>query len=454
MTAQEPRPQGRTAGDSFVFLAATGFSLVLGLVSGVVTARVLGPADRGVYSVVVMLVGLAVHAGSLGLGDAALVEIRGRKASASSVAGATVTLVGAATVTAAAALALVIFVVVQRPSLGVIGAAGVAVACTTFGAALAPVLVAVGGSRASSLTFLVTSGVTTLTLALWLLVAGGGVAAAVLAGAAGGLAGILLLLFSLRRRDVHVRPRHDGDYARRALRYGVPIQAGVLLSALTARIDLLLVYRLLGDAPAGQYSVALTMTVLAMSSASSVSYGVFPHMAGADAADALPLVRRTLRAGLTVTLLAVPPLLVAAGIGIPLAFGRAYRAAVLPGALLVVAGSISGILYLAARVAAARNKPGVLPRASLVYLVVLLAGDLLLIPLLGLPGAAVAAVVGAAAGLLVALRALEGLVPGSISWQLVPRRTDVLELVRLPRSLVASRPWVGRSLWVRRHDPS
>lgn len=445
MTAHEQPLEGRAAGDSLVFLAATAAGLVLGLVSGVVTARVLGPHDRGVYSVVVMLVGLAVHAGSLGLGDAALVEIRSRNGVASAVAGATLTLVAAATAVAAVVLALVTFLIVEDAELSLVAAAAAAVVCTTFGAALAPVLVSVGGSRASSLTFLATSTVTTATVAIWLLVAGGGVNASLLAGAVGGLAGLLLLALFLRRRGVQLHPRIDRDYSRRALRYGIPVQSGVLLSALTARVDLVLVYRLLDAPSAGQYSVALTMTVLAMSAASSVSYGAFPQMAGVDVDGALPLVRRTLRAGLTVTLLSVPPLMAAALVGIPVAFGPEYRAAVLPGVLLVVAGAFSGLLYLAARMAAARNRPGVLPQASLVYLVVLIAGDLALIPWLGQRGAAVAAVLGALAGLLVAVVAVERLVPGSLSRQLVPRRSDIVELIRLSCSLLRSRSRAQRT---------
>ncbi len=317
MAAEQHRPHSGTAGDSLVFLSATAVGLVLGLLSGVVTARVLGPGERGVYSVVVLLVGLAVHAGSLGVGDAALVEIRGRRGAASAVAGATVAVVAAAALAAGTLVALVTQLVVDGATLALVAAAAVAVVFTAFGAALSSVLVAVGGSRASSATFLATSAVTTLTLTVWLVVADGGVVAAVLSGAVGGLVGVVMLRFSLQRRGVGLRPVGDREYARRALRYGIPIQSGVLLSALTARADLLVVYRLLGDTAAGQYSVALTMAVLAMTAASSVSYGVFPHMAGADEAAAQPLVRRTLRAGLTVTLLSLPPLALAAVIGTP-----------------------------------------------------------------------------------------------------------------------------------------
>jgi hypothetical protein len=69
----------------------------------------------------------------------------------------------------------------------------------------------------------------------------------------------------------------------------------------------------------------------------------------------------------------------------------------------------------------------------------MLAGDLALIPPFGILGAAVAAVIGAAAGAVVALRSLNHLIPGAVTRETLPRTRDFGELLKLPVTLLGPR---------------
>jgi O-antigen/teichoic acid export membrane protein len=430
---------GRAAGDAAIFLSATVGALLLGIVSGVVTARALGPEARGIYSVTVLLIGIFTPFGSLGLGDAAMVEIRRGGAEPSDVAGSTALATGLATILAGLAVGGALLLTVPAAGVPLLLAAASGVVLGAASASLSPVLVATGGSRTSSAAFLATSAATTATLTVWLVFVRGGVTAAVLAGSVGATAGCLVILRGLRTRGVAARLRWDAAYIRRALRYGIPLQVGVVLASLTARVDLLVVYSLEDATAAGHYSVALTIAAVAAIAASSVAYGAFPHIAAAEPSTAPSLAQRTMRAGTAATAASTPVLALAAFLTIPIVFGHEYSVAAAPGAVLAVAGALNGILFLAARLAAASGDPKVLPASSAAFLLVMLAGDLALIPPFGILGAAVAAVIGAAAGAVVALRSLNHLIPGAVTRETLPRTRDFGELLKLPVTLLGPR---------------
>ena len=429
------------AGDSFVYLSATLGSLVVGLVSGVVTARALGPADRGTYSVVVFLVGLANVLATVGLGDAAVFEVRNKGRRLESVAGTTLTAVLLASVLAGGVAAVAVALTVDVDPLLLLASSS-AVVAAGLTSLMSSLLLAAEGSRVSSIGLLVVSCATTAALVVLLVGLQGGVAAAVSAGTLGSLVGGAVLHAALRRRGVVVRPRRlDWGYVKQALRYGIALQLGTLLTAVAARFDLLVVYSLLGRGPAGRYSVALTMAMLAATPGSSVSWGAFPQLAGTSATAAPDLVRRSLRAGLAISLLSAPPLAAAAVVAIPLVYGPDYAPAAAPGAVLVIAGTLTGMQYLAARLAAAQGRPRALPMSFGAFLAVMLSADFLLIPVFGLSGAATAAVIAATAGVGVALRELAQAAPGSLTRGALPGLADLRELVRLPLTML---PALGR----------
>lgn len=436
VVGEQGQRRGGVAGDSFAYFAATVGSLAVGLISGVVTARTLGPSDRGDYSVVVLLVGLAGLLSGLGLADAAVYHVRSTGRRLQDVAGGTLTVVLVATGVACVAVAVAVRVLLPDAETGLLLAAAAAVASAAVAALLSTLLLAVGGSRAASFGFLLVSTATTVAVVVLLVVRPGGVRSAVAAGAVGSSVGVAWLFLALRQRGVLVLPRSvDRPYLRGALRYGLPVQLGALLTAVAARVDLLVVFTLLGSAAAGQYSVALTMASVATAPASAVSWGAFPQLAASAENDVVLLVRRCLRAGLTVTLL-VAPVLLGGSLLIPAVYGAEYEPAAVPGVLLAISGLLTGLQYLTARLAAARGRPRALPLSSLAFLGVMLGGDLLLVPAWGLVGAAVAAVAGALVGLGVAGRELECVVPGALSRTILPRPGDLLELLRLPRTML------------------
>ena len=76
----DPRPAGLVK-NSVLRFAYDGSGLILGTISSIVTARVLGPSDKGTLAVLTFVTLLVIQCCTLGLGDAAVVRVGQGKAS-------------------------------------------------------------------------------------------------------------------------------------------------------------------------------------------------------------------------------------------------------------------------------------------------------------------------------------------------------------------------------------
>jgi O-antigen/teichoic acid export membrane protein len=420
----------RVSGDSLAFLAAVGSGLVAGLAASVASARLLGPADRGLYSIVMLLVAITSQVATAGLGDAALYAVAGRHTSIEEEAPYAVgTAIAAGSLGAVLLLPLVVGLVGGRGGAADALAGAVVVATAVLVAVLPSLLIAVGQTRRGSLIYACNSIALAISLVAVLSVHPT-VSFAVLAAVPANVLTLALLTWSLRRSQVPLRPRFDVRHAGRLLRYGGPVQAGLLLNSLAARVDLLLVYWFLGSAAAGYYSVALTLSVVASSAAVSLTHGVFPRLPGLDPSAAKDLGERAVRTVLAASVLIAPALWLASPVAIPAAFGEAFRAAVLPSMLLVAAGVLTGLQWLLSRMAAARGAAVALPLSFSAFLLVMVAFDCLTVPRLGLVAAAWGSVLGGATGVIAAWVALRRLPEGRFPLRsTLPRAVDFRRLL-------------------------
>lgn len=180
--------------------------------------------------------------------------------------------------------------------------------------------------------------------------------------------------------------RPDWSLARRALGYGLRLQ-GVQLAAL--RLDLLLLPAVVGAAQVGFYSIALNISSMVVTLFGSVAMVVFPVAATGDLAGA----RRALEGGLRLTFIGggatVLAIAATAPWVVPFVYGAEFGASVTPLWLM-----LPGILLCAANVTLTaglqgEGRPG---RASLIQLtgmVVLVVGFFLTVPDHGIAAAAV-----------------------------------------------------------------
>lgn len=175
--------------------------------------------------------------------------------------------------------------------------------------------------------------------------------------------------------------------------YGLKIYPASVTGYFSYRADILVLGAMLGDAAAiGLYTFAVSLAELAFMVPDSVSTVFFPRVAGMDRRSADALAPQMSRFTLLVTALAVialvPAAWVATHVVLP-AYAESMPAflVLLPGVMAlsvskVLAGYIGGL-----------GLPLMVARASVTNLVVNLAANLLLIPVFGIIGAALASLI-------------------------------------------------------------
>jgi O-antigen/teichoic acid export membrane protein len=165
-----------------------------------------------------------------------------------------------------------------------------------------------------------------------------------------------------------------------------------LIGLLNYRVGLFVVERTLGLSATGVYSIAVTVAELLWFVSGSLTQAVYSRIGQPDSARAAATTLRVLHLGVAALLLVAPLLWLLAWALLPWALGDAYRAslaplaALLPGALL-----FGGASALSAWFTNHAGRPQVPARVAGLSLLVNAVLSALLVPRLGLVGAALAA---------------------------------------------------------------
>lgn len=391
--------------NSVARLVSDCWTLAMSLVAATVAARLLGLAGKGFYSSLILLAGAFIQVFSAGLGEAAVVLVgQGRytlRMAASATWAAILPLSGAGV-----GLFLVVARLVLRPTsadarLAVVFAAvlvGVMVCHTTAS------LFLLAQERVVWASALAMAMATVTTTTLWLLMAMAhmGTRGAVLGSLAGATITCGAAVIMLWRVHLLPRPRWSSAFLAPAVRLGSQMQVSNLLVTLTARVDLILVYRLRGAAVAGGYSVALTVGALVGIVPVAISYASFPRLAWLGDDDARTLTTQLFRVGMLAAMALGAALALITPFLVPVAFGSSFKSAIAPSLLLIPGGILWSGQWLLARAAAARGRPRALSISFTVNFLTMVTVDLLLIGPLGAVGAGVGTLVASAAGLAVA----------------------------------------------------
>ena len=178
--------------------------------------------------------------------------------------------------------------------------------------------------------------------------------------------------------------------ARSVAAFGARGQLGDLLMLMNLRLDFLILGALAGPAVLGQYAVASKCAELMRLPSTACNYVLYPRFARVPRAVADVEARRLAWRCCLVTVLAVPPMIVAAVVGLPLLYGSGFRSAVVPACVLVVGLAFDGAAAVASAYLRGVGRPGVNSVGMGLGVVVTVALDVLLIPRYGALGAAVA----------------------------------------------------------------
>ncbi|MBO9470146.1 flippase [Endozoicomonas sp. G2_2] len=184
----------------------------------------------------------------------------------------------------------------------------------------------------------------------------------------------------------------SAEYLRLALPFGLKTQLGSIVAFLNYRLDIFLVNLLLGPAATGLYSVAVRLIEQLWLISTAVSTVLLPRLSAmvGDEVGRGALTSLVSRLTMWATLLASAVLAAASGPLTELLFGEEFRGAatalivLLPGVVLISSGRVI------ANDLAARGMVGINMYLAILTLVVNVIGNILLIPIYGIVGAALA----------------------------------------------------------------
>lgn len=209
-----------------------------------------------------------------------------------------------------------------------------------------------------------------------------------------GASGIVALagLWSLSRRGYKFRPLLRWTILRESLSYGLKAQTGNAFQVLNYRLDQLIIGAMLGATHLGAYVVASKAAELFRFFSMSIVFVVEPMLAGRSIEDATIVVRRNYSkvfaanfAMMTVGAAVVP-------IFVPMIFGGWSATALLPFFVISLGMVVSGSNGLIGAYNFSIGAPGLNTRVIAVGFGAALLGNLILVPRLGIVGAAWATV--------------------------------------------------------------
>lgn len=210
-----------------------------------------------------------------------------------------------------------------------------------------------------------------------------------------------LSLFAVLRE---LRPRWQPSWCewKRALNYGVRDYPGIVADFTTMRLDQLLLGGMAPSAAIGLYFVAVRLSEITAIMASSVADALMPEVAASHADRAERLLGRSLRLTLYAHLLVLVPLWISAPFILRYIYGESFLAASATLRILLLASvvlSAGGIMISGLR---GFGHPGLSTIARLASALVTVVSLLLLLPRLGIAGAALASLLGYGVTMLIA----------------------------------------------------
>ncbi len=366
--------------------------MVLGLGSGIVIARVLGPTAKGAITLYVMLAGAVATAGNLGLGAANVYLVGSGRVTASSA------WANSWWISWAVGTSLAVAIFFAAPLAGL--ALREPVDMTLLAVALAGVPLAIlldcqanllrGLERVGRFNLLMMArhgarlgGV--LALVAWL---GLGVPGAIWAvNLSLALASALAAIWIKRETALSLSPSLTGLSI--SLKYGLRAMPGQMLQFLNYRLDLFLLAAFWDNRQVGLYATAVFAAELVWHVPNGVNIALFPAVSAAKGEDsAAELSSRAMRHTVFWGLLLAAGMAAAAGPAIALLYGRSFAPSAAALRILLIGSAAMVPAKLALNHLAGIGRPQYLSLAALIGLAATVAFDLALIPRWGVAGAA------------------------------------------------------------------
>jgi O-antigen/teichoic acid export membrane protein len=368
--------------------------------SAFLIARLLGAEGRGIYSLLLLLPSTLFALGQLGL-PSALTFFAGAGRSVRSL------VVGATALAAVLSTLIVIVSLVALPAVQPVLFSAAPLDLLTIAAFALPILLVSsffgsilwGRQRVRPYSrVLAAQSVAGLVVLIGLVgIAGLGVRGA-LAGylVVSGAAAVIIVGLVLRERSRETIDTAAGESVQRPvgvgalLGYGMRLYPSAVATFLSYRVDLFLLSLLLADAgDIGRYAIAVSMAEITFQVPDSVATLFYPRVAGAERAEADRLAPSMARFTLLATSLAALALIPLAWLAIRIVL-PGFEASLLPFLILLPGTVALGLGKVLSAYISGLRRPEPVSVIAVIALVVNVAVNLLLIPLFGIVGAALA----------------------------------------------------------------
>ena len=419
-----------------VFVKRTGgtfgartISLIAGITTSIILARLLGPEGKGVYTIAALLPALIVTFANLGIGPATVYYVaRGRYLRQEIVGNNIVSALVIGTLGVLGGLIVVLFFqknVFPGVAQGYLLLALALIPGSLLFSYLQTILLGAQRFKEYNLIALIQPllFLAFIVIALWILKTG--IVGALVAGVSAWLLTDIVLLLWVRKVAGGVSFKLNLTYLRKASIYGIQAHLGNILAFLNYRIDIFLVNGFLGPTAVGFYSIGVGLVEKLWLLPQAASTVLFPRVAAETdeqrSKDFTPLVARTV---LWVTALGALVILLLSRWLIILLYSTAYLPSVKPLQFLlpgIVALSVAAVL---ANDIAARGRPILNTYAGAAGLVTNVVLNLLWIPRYGIAGAAAASTASYTVILILRLLFYCSLTGNSLTKTLLPQKND------------------------------
>ena len=416
---------------------------VMGMVSGIILARWLGPHDRGVLALVLLLPSTLVTFVKFGAAQANVYTINRQQAPVDKVASNALVLA----VFWGLSTSVIVWIVRDRLTETVLrdvpdwalAFALVRTPLLLLDNYLFSILQATGGFATYNIRLLLSESLRLILLAVALIGFGFGLYAALWIYTGVWVMNVTWLLLTMRR-DIAFRFRVDWQLLRDTYSFGIRSYVQILTQHMLIRVGFYMVSYFLGASQVAFYTIALRFTELVLEVPQAIGLVLYPRLASLPEEEVHRLTAQTCRRTLMVT---VPAALVLALLGpyvIVLWYGEAFEPATGPLPWAAVAVAMMSMYVIITRDFTSRAKQRINTTSGLIALISNAVLCYLLIPRYGIVGAAMATATsyGAACVVLVAFFMKEsrlGLVD-----LFVPKRADFEYFIRVLKKMAKRIP--------------
>jgi len=434
---------GKGVRDSLGILGTRVIWSGMGIISGVILARWLGPFDRGILALVLLLPSTILTLTKLGVSQATVYYINRREASVDRVASNSVILAFAL----GGLSALVVWVlrenllstVLKDVPPWALAIALVRVPLLLLDNYLYSVLQATGQFGIYNTRLLISEALRLVLVVIFVMWMNLGLPAAVVTYTVIAVVNMGWLMLTMSR-TVHFSLAFDRTLLFNMLSFGVRSYVQVVTAHLLLRVDVYMVQMFLGPAQTAFYALALHFTELVLEVPQAIGLVLYPRLAALPEEEIHRLSAQTCRRTLMVTAPAAFALALAGPYIITLWYGHAFAPSGAPLPWAAVGVSTMAIFVILTRDFTARSKQRVNTVSGVLALVTNILLNLYMIPHYGIVGAAMATAISytLACVILIYFFCAEARLPWSSV--LIPTREDVRYFASIAqRGLVSAR---------------